>query len=46
MANAKTPVKSAAKGKKPVGPKPGEYPGKIIDIDVSKEVSESFLEYA
>jgi len=46
MANAKTPVKTAAKGKKPVGPKPGEFPGKIIDIDVSKEVSESFLEYA
>lgn len=41
---AKTTTKSA--GKKPIGPKPGEYPGKIIDIDVSKEVSESFLEYA
>ena len=46
MATAKSPAKSAAKGKKPVGPKPGEYPGKIVDIDVSKEVSESFLEYA
>jgi len=46
MATAKTPAKTAAKGKKPVGPKPGEYPGKIVDIDVSKEVSESFLEYA
>ena len=46
MATAKTPAKSAAKGKKPAGPKPGEYPGKIVDIDVSKEVSESFLEYA
>ena len=46
MATAKTPAKSAAKGKKPLGPKPGEYPGKIVDIDVSKEVSESFLEYA
>lgn len=41
---AKTPTKS--KAKKPAGPKPGEYPGKIIDIDVSQEVSESFLEYA
>ncbi|MSZ90795.1 MAG: hypothetical protein F2576_03325, partial [Actinobacteria bacterium] len=41
---AKTPTKS--KAKKPTGPKPGEYPGKIVDIDVSKEVSESFLEYA
>lgn len=40
----KTPTKS--KAKKPAGPKPGEYPGKIIDIDVSQEVSESFLEYA
>ena len=46
MATAKTPAKSAAKGKKPAGPKPGEYPGKIVDIDVSKEVSDSFLEYA
>ena len=41
---AKTTTKS--KVKKPTGPKPGEYPGKIVDIDVSKEVSESFLEYA
>ena len=32
--------------KKPVGAKPGEYPGKIIDIDVASEMSESFLEYA
>ena len=46
MATAKTPAKSATKGKKPAGPKPGEYPGKIVDIDVSKEVSDSFLEYA
>ena len=37
---------STTKTKKPVGPKPGEFPGKIVDIDVSKEVSESFLEYA
>jgi DNA gyrase subunit A len=35
MATAKTPAKAAAKGKKPAGPKPGEYPGKIVDIDVS-----------
>jgi len=43
-----TVKKSAAstKAKKPVGPKPGEYPGKIVDIDVSSEMSESFLEYA
>ncbi len=42
-----TVKKSAAstKVKKPVGPKPGEYPGKIVDIDVSSEMSESFLEY-
>lgn len=50
MATAKTPTlkvkKTAAKGKKPIGPKPGEYPGKVIDIDVSSEMSESFLEYA
>ncbi len=41
---ATTPTKS--KAKKATGPKPGEYPGRIVDIDVSKEVSESFLEYA
>ena len=46
MATAKTPSKSAAKSKKPVGPKAGEYPGKIVDVDVSSEMSESFLEYA
>jgi DNA gyrase/topoisomerase IV subunit A len=46
MATAKTPSKSAAKSKKPDGPKAGEYPGKIVDIDVSSEMSESFLEYA
>ncbi len=45
MATTKTPTKGA-KGKKPIGPKPGEFPGKIIDIDVSQEISESFLEYA
>ena len=44
MATKKTaaPKKSA----KVAGPKPGEYPGKIVDIDVSSEMSESFLEYA
>ena len=26
--------------------KPGENPGKIVDIDVSNEMSDSFLEYA
>ena len=46
MATAKTPSKSAAKSKKSVGPKAGEYPGKIVDVDVSSEMSESFLEYA
>jgi len=44
MATKKTAT--ATKAKKPVGPKPGEYPGKIVDIDVSSEMSESFLEYA
>ena len=43
MATTKTPAKRATKGKKPIGPKPGEYPGKIVDIDVSSEMSESFL---
>ena len=33
------------KGKN-AGPKPGEHPGRIVDIDVSSEMSESFLEYA
>ena len=35
----------ATKGKA-TGPKPGEEPGKIVDIDVSSEMSDSFLEYA
>jgi len=35
-----------AKAPKAVLPKPGEDPGRIIDIDVSQEMSESFLEYA
>ena len=45
MATAKKAAAST-KAKKPLGPKPGEYPGKIVDIDVSSEMSESFLEYA
>jgi DNA gyrase/topoisomerase IV subunit A len=36
----------ATKTPKFVLPKPGENPGKIVDIDVSSEMSESFLEYA
>ena len=36
---------SSGKGKNS-GPKPGEHPGKIVDIDVSSEMSDSFLEYA
>ena len=42
-------AKTTDKGKgakKSAGPKPGEFPGKIVDIDVSSEMSESFLEYA
>ena len=37
---------SAGSKKKVVGPKPGEFPGKIVDVDVSSEMSDSFLEYA
>jgi len=45
MATAKKTT--ATKSKKVAdGPKPGEYAGKIVDIDVSSEMSESFLEYA
>ena len=36
----------ATKTPKVVLPKPGENPGKIVDIDVSAEMSDSFLEYA
>ena len=36
----------ATKIPKVVLPKPGENPGKIVDIDVSAEMSDSFLEYA
>ena len=35
-----------AKTPKVVTPKAGENPGRIIDIDVASEMSESFLEYA
>ncbi|MCX6450659.1 MAG: DNA topoisomerase 4 subunit A [Actinobacteria bacterium] len=35
-----------ARTPKAVLPKAGENPGRIIDIDVSQEMSESFLEYA
>jgi DNA gyrase/topoisomerase IV subunit A len=44
MATKKTAAPK--KSTKVVGPKPGEFPGKIVDIDVSLEMSESFLEYA
>ena len=40
MATAK---KTTATKKAADGPKPGEYAGKIVDIDVSSEMSESFL---
>ena len=44
---ATTKKTTATKGKKAAaGPKPGEFAGKIVDIDVSSEMSESFLEYA
>ena len=39
-------IRAMARTPKAVLPKPGENPGKIIDIDVSAEMSESFLEYA
>ncbi|MBM3698721.1 MAG: DNA topoisomerase 4 subunit A [Actinobacteria bacterium] len=35
-----------AKTPKVVAPKAGENPGRVIDIDVASEMSESFLEYA
>ena len=37
---------SGKSSKKAAGPKPGEFPGKIVDVDVSSEMSDSFLEYA
>ena len=44
---AKTPTKTSKTSKtKVTAPKAGENPGKIVDIDVSTEMSESFLEYA
>lgn len=39
-------TEKSVKSKKVLGPKPGEYPGKIVEIDVASEMSESFLEYA
>ena len=35
-----------ARTPKAVLPKPGENPGRIVDIDVSQEMSDSFMEYA
>ena len=35
-----------ARTTKTAAPKAGENPGRVIDIDVSQELSESFLEYA
>ncbi len=35
-----------AKTPKSTLPKPGENPGRVIDIDVSREMSDSYLEYA
>jgi len=47
MAKADSSKSANVSGKKKaVGPKPGEFPGKIVDIDVSSEMSDSFLEYA
>lgn len=41
------PKKSTTATKSKIqGPKPGEDAGRVIDIDVSSEMSESFLEYA
>lgn len=37
---------AVAKRESKSGPKPGEFPGKIVDVDVSSELSDSFLEYA
>jgi len=39
-------IRPMAKTPKVVAPKAGENPGRIIDIDVGSEMSESFLEYA
>lgn len=39
-------IRRMARTPKAVLPKAGENPGKIVDIDVSQEMSESFLEYA
>lgn len=45
MAKSTSPTTKTQKSKVS-GPKPGELPGRIVDIDVSQEMSESFLEYA
>ena len=37
---------AVAKRESKSGPKPGEFPGKVVDVDVSNELSDSFLEYA
>jgi len=42
----KSPAGKSAKAVKVQLPKPGENPGRIVDVDVSTEMSESFLEYA
>jgi len=39
-------IRTMAKTPKVVAPKAGENSGRIIDIDVASEMSESFLEYA
>lgn len=39
-------TKQPSKKTKNQGPKPGEVAGKIVDIDVASEMSDSFLEYA
>ena len=46
MAKAESSKSGASAKKKATGPKPGEFPGKIVDVDVSTEMSDSFLEYA
>jgi DNA gyrase/topoisomerase IV subunit A len=38
--------RAVAKRESKSGPKAGEFPGKIVDVDVSSELSDSFLEYA
>ena len=38
--------RAVAKRESKNAPKAGEFPGKIVDVDVSSELSDSFLEYA